>query len=133
VLNDNIRMTVFQPPLHNRGKRQCMEAIYADGRVQTINCVNWNFGWHIAYSYTDDVQPLFPKGTILHTTTWHDNSAANKWNPDPRNWAGFGQRSSDDMAFTHVSWYVLNDEEYKEAVSERNNQARGVQTSGGSR
>lgn len=133
TLNDNIRLTVFQPHLHNRGKRQCMEAIYADGRVETINCVDWNFGWHIAYSYTEDVQPLFPKGTILHVTTWHDNSAANKWNPDPRNWAGFGQRSSDEMAFAHVSWYVLNDEEYKQAVTERNNHARGVQTSGGSR
>jgi hypothetical protein len=130
-LKDNIRMTVFQPHLHNRGKRQCMEAIFSDGRVETINCVNWNFGWHIAYNYTEGVQPLLPKGTVLHVTTWHDNSAANKWNPDPRNWAGFGQRSSDDMAFAHVSWYVLNDEEFKEAVDERNHKSGGFKTSGG--
>ena len=68
VLKDNIRMTVFQPHLHNRGKRQCMEAIYPDGRVETLNCVNWNFGWHIAYNYNEDVQPLLPKGARSFTS-----------------------------------------------------------------
>ena len=131
ILKDNIRMTVFQPHLHNRGKRQCMEVIYPDNHVETLNCVNWNFGWHIAYNYNADVQPLIPKGSVLHVTTWHDNSAANKWNPDPRNWAGFGQRSSDDMAFAHVSWYVLNDDEYKQAVEERNQKLRAGRSTGG--
>ena len=27
----------------------------------------------------------------------HDNTAANKKNPDPNVWAGFGERSVDDM------------------------------------
>ena len=109
-----------------------MEAIFSDGRVEAINCVNWNFGWHIAYNYTEDVQPLLPKCTVLHVTTWHDNSAANKWNPDPRNWAGFGQRSSDDMAFAHVSWYPLSDEDFKQAVAERNrSRSQGHRTTGG--
>ena len=128
TLPENTRLVVFQPHLHNRGKRQCLEAIYPDtgtgpqlaDRVETINCVNWNFGWHIAYNYEDDVQPLLPKGTTLHVITWHDNSRANKWNPDPRNWVGFGQRSSDDMAFAHLSWYTLSDEDFKQAVAERN-------------
>ena len=69
------------------------------GRIETVNCVDWNFGWHITYNYATDVQPLLPKGTVMHITTWHDNTAANKWNPDPTNWVGYGQRSSDDMAF----------------------------------
>lgn len=119
VLTENVRLTVFQPHLHNRGKRQCLEVLYTDNRVETINCVNWNFGWHIAYNYPEDVQPLLPKGTVLHVITWHDNSKANKWNPDPRNWAGFGQRSSDDMAFAHISWYALSDEDFQKDVKER--------------
>jgi hypothetical protein len=134
TLPDNIRLSVFQPHLHNRGKRQCLEAIYPDtgagpqlaDRVETINCVNWNFGWHIAYNYEDDVQPLLPKGTILHVVSWHDNSNANKWNPDPRNWVGFGQRSSDDMSFAHLSWYTLSDDEYKQAVAERNRKMKAT-------
>ena len=43
--------------------------------------------------------PLFPAGTVLHTTLWHDNSTANRANPDPRNWRGYGQRTMDEMAF----------------------------------
>ena len=115
----NVRLTGFQPHLHNRGKRQCIEAIYPDGEVETLSCADWDFGWHIVYNYADDVQPLLPKDTILHTITWHDNSRANRWNPDPRNWAGFGQRSSDDMSFTWTSWFELSDEEFEAAVAER--------------
>ena len=119
TFNENVRLTGFQPHLHNRGKRQCIEAIYPAGDVDTLSCANWDFGWHIVYNYQEDVQPLLPKGTILHTITWHDNSRANRWNPDPRNWAGYGQRSSDDMSFTWTSWYELGDEEFEAALDER--------------
>jgi hypothetical protein len=118
-MEKNVRVTTVQPHLHNRGKRQCLEAIYADGRVQPLICINWDFGWHIAYNYADDAQPLLPKGTMVHVISWHDNSAGNKWNPDPRNWIGWGDRSSDDMAFTHFSYYELSDEEFAEAVKAR--------------
>ena len=117
--DENVRLTGFQPHLHNRGKRQCIEAIYPDGGFETLSCANWDFGWHIVYNYEDNVQPLLPKGTVLHSITWHDNSRANRWNPDPRNWAGFGSRSSDDMSFSWTSWYELDDEEFAAAVEAR--------------
>ena len=118
-LQNNVRLSVFQPHLHNLGKRQCMEAIYQDGRVQTLSCADWDFGWHIAYNYADHAQPLLPKGTVLHTISWHDNSEANRWAADPRNWVGWGNRSTDDMAFAHISWYELTDEEYQTQLEER--------------
>lgn len=118
-LQNNVRLSVFQPHLHNLGKRQCMEAIYQDGRVQTLSCADWDFGWHIAYNYADHAQPLLPKGTVLHTISWHDNSEANRWAADPRNWVGWGNRSTDDMAFAHISWYELTDEEYQAQLQER--------------
>lgn len=118
-LQENVRLTVFQPHLHNLGKRQCLEAIYTDGRVQTLSCADWDFGWHIAYNYADEVQPLLPKGTVLHTISWHDNSQGNRWAADPRNWVGWGNRSTDEMAFAHISWHVLSDEEYEEQVKAR--------------
>lgn len=119
ILEDNVRLTVFQPHLHNLGKRQCLEAIFKDGRVQTLNCVNWDFGWHVAYNYADAVQPLLPKGTVLHVISHHDNSKANKWAADPRNWVGWGNRSTDDMSFAHISWFALTDEEYQQQLKER--------------
>ena len=120
-LADAARVTAFQAHLHNRGKAQCMEAIYPDMVVQTLSCIkNYQFGWHIVYVYEDDVAPLVPAGTILKITSWHDNSSKNRFNPDPKNWVGYGHRSSDDMSFSWVSWYDLTEQEYEEQLQERN-------------
>jgi len=119
VLQDNVRIAIFQPHLHNLGARQCLEVIYPDGSVSTLNCANWDFGWHIAYTYQNEVQPLIPKGSVIHLTSWHNNSESNPWAHDPDNWVGWGNRSTDEMAFAHISYYVLSDEEYAEAVRER--------------
>ena len=116
----NARITAFQPHMHNRGKAMCMEAIYPDGKVEMLNCVNdYKFGWHINYNYEDDVQPLLPAGTILHVIGWHNNTASNRYNPDPKNWVGFGQRSIDDMSFAWVNYVWLTDDDFKKQVEER--------------
>jgi hypothetical protein len=113
-LDKPTRLTSYMPHMHNRGKAQCIEAIYPNMAVQTINCVShYNFGWQIVYNYADDVAPLLPAGTIIHQTTWHDNSTKNPWNPDPRNWVGFGNRTSDDMSRLWLNFYTLSDEEFK--------------------
>jgi hypothetical protein len=122
------RLTSFQPHLHSRGKAQCLEAIFPArsdnrkpmARTETISCVNrYKFAWHIVYHYAEDAQPILPAGTILHVISWHDNSTANKFNPDPTNWVGFGQRTIDDMSFSWMSFYYLTDEEYSRAIAER--------------
>jgi len=133
------RILSFQPHMHVRGKGLCLEAIYPRGsfsvdKVETLSCVNkYRFGWHIVYMYKDDVQPLLPAGTVLHVISWHDNTAANKANPDPDNWVGFGQRSTDDMGFAWVSYYQLSDDEFKQMVLERREQqkAKAVSAGGG--
>jgi len=123
-------LSAFQPHMHNRGKAMCMEAIYPDiradsarpgpARTETINCVsNYQFGWHITYPYTDDVAPILPAGTIIHVTSWHDNTAANKYNPNPRNWVGYGQRTIDEMSFAWVSLFYIDDAEYEQRMNER--------------
>jgi len=119
-LTKNARITSFQPHLHNRGKAQCMEAIYPDGHQEMMSCVNdYKFGWHIVYNYSEDVQPLLPANTILHVISWHNNTASNRYNPDPRNWAGFGQRSIDDMSFAWVNYIWLTDQDFKQQVEQR--------------
>jgi hypothetical protein len=129
----------FQPHMHNRGRAQCMEAIYPDvradsarpgpARVETISCVsNYQFGWHITYPYADDVAPLLPAGTIIHITSWHDNSSANKYNPNPRNWVGYGQRSIDEMSFAWVTLTYLEEDDFQQRVAERRkNQTTNLQ------
>jgi hypothetical protein len=120
----------FQPHMHNRGKAMCMEAIYPDvradsarpgpARTETLSCVsNYQFGWHITYPYKDEVAPLLPAGTIIHITAWHDNSANNKYNPNPRNWVGYGQRSIDEMSFAWVTLTYLDENDYQQRQQAR--------------
>jgi hypothetical protein len=123
-------ISAFQPHMHNRGKAQCMEAIYPDiradsarpgpARTETLSCVsNYQFGWHITYPYAEEVQPILPAGTIIHITAWHDNTAANKYNPNPRNWVGYGQRTIDEMSFAWVSLFYIDEEDYQQRIEAR--------------
>jgi hypothetical protein len=109
----------FQPHMHLRGKSMCVEAILPTMRVQPISCAKWNFGWSLVYTYADDVAPLLPAGTILHVIGWHDNSPANRANPDPRNWAGYGGRTLDEMSFAWMNYYYLSDEDYQQELERR--------------
>jgi hypothetical protein len=119
-----VKLTAFQPHMHNRGKRECLEAMYPDGRSEMLNCAAFNFGWALVYNYADDVAPLLPAGTILHVINWHDNSAGHPGNPDPRAWVGWGNRTSDEMSFSWVSWYEMTNEEFKQEVAARRAQSK---------
>ena len=123
-------ISAFQPHFHQRGKAQCMEAIYPDVRpdsarpgpakTETLSCVSdYQFGWSITYPYAEDVAPLLPAGTVIHVTTWHDNTDRNKFNPNPKNWVGSGQRTIDEMSFAWVSLYYLDEADFQQRVKAR--------------
>ena len=119
VLPEPTQVTGFQPHMHIRGKRMCVEAIHPDGLIETLSCTGHNFGWHIVYNYADEEAPLLPAGTILHVMGWHDNTATNRYNPDPKNWVGFGNRSIDDMSFAWMSFFHMPEEAYEKRLQER--------------
>ena len=121
TLTKPARLLSFQPHMHNRGKASCMEAIYPGGhKVEMLSCVShYQFAWHIVYLYDEADQPLLPAGTVLHLTSWYDNSVGNKFNPDADNTITYGQRTIDEMGGAWVSYYNLTDEEYKQQVEAR--------------
>jgi hypothetical protein len=115
VLKQAARLENFQPHMHLRGKAMSIEAILPDGTTQMISYVDhFNFNWMNNYIYTDDAAPVFPKGTIIHVTAWHDNTAANPANPDPNQWVGWGDRTVDEMAHAWVNVTYISDEDYKQ-------------------
>jgi len=114
------RIENFQPHMHLRGKAMALEAILPNGQRQMISFVNnFQFNWMNSYEYTDDAAPIFPKGTIISVTAWHDNTVGNKNNPDPTQWVGGGDRSVDEMAHAWVNVTYLSDEDYKAEVARR--------------
>ena len=127
-------MSAFQPHFHTLGKAQCIEAIYPDvradstrpgpARTETISCVsNYQFGWSITYPYAEAAAPLLPTGTIIHVTTWHDNTDNNPHDVNPKNWVGSGQRTIDEMSFAWISLYYLDEDDYQQRARARKLQA----------
>jgi hypothetical protein len=114
------RVENFQPHMHLRGKAMSMEAILPTGQTQMLSMVSeYSFNWHTNYVYADDHAPLLPKGTILRITSWHDNTANNKDNPDPNQWVGWGDRTVDEMAHAWVNITYMDDEDFKAEVEKR--------------
>jgi hypothetical protein len=119
----------IQPHMHVRGKAMMLEAILPDGTSQVVSYVSrFNFNWMTNYIYADDAAPWFPKGTVIHVVSWHDNTAANKNNPDPDQWVGYGDRTVDEMAHAWVNVTYVSEEDYKEwaATHRPNRQTAGL-------
>jgi hypothetical protein len=119
------KIIAWQPHMHIRGKYQCLELIYPGNpsnvmRRETINCANWDYNWHSVYNYQDHAAPLVPAGTVIHIVSWHDNTAGNRHNPDPKNWVGYGDRTIDEMGFSWIGWIDLTEEEYQKELADRN-------------
>ena len=120
VLKENTLITNFQPHFHLRGKAMKVEAILPDGSREIISYVgNFNFNWMTNYIYADDAAPVFPKGTVIQVSAWYDNTKANKDNPDPDQWVGYGDRTVDEMAHAWMNVVYLDDAEYKALLEER--------------
>jgi len=118
------KIIAWQPHMHIRGKYQCLELIYPGNpsnvmKRETINCANWDYNWHSVYNYQDQAAPLVPAGTVIHIISWHDNSSANRNNPDPQNWVGYGDRTIDEMGFSWIGWIDLTPEEYEKELADR--------------
>lgn len=114
------RVENFQPHMHLRGKAQMLEAILPNGQQMVLGHVNrFEFNWMNNYVFADDYAPLLPKGTILKVTSWHDNTAANKNNPDPNQWVGWGDRTVDEMAHLWINITYMGDEDFNKEVEAR--------------
>jgi hypothetical protein len=125
VLAGPARLISYQPHMHYRGKRMVLEAILPTGQVQTLTDVNrFTWIWQITYAYKH--QPAFPKGTVLHSIAYHDNSAANKENPDPTAFVGWGDRTIDEMNIGWLDFYYISDQEYAEIQKQQGQRQTGA-------
>ena len=119
-LQRGARIESYQPHMHLRGKAMSMEAILPNGRRRLLSHVgDFNFNWHNSYVYADDSAPLLPKGTLIKVTAWHDNTAANRANPDPDVWVGYGDRTVDEMAHAWVNVTYFDEDDYAAEVAQR--------------
>jgi hypothetical protein len=105
---DDIHIINFMPHLHLRGKAVEYKAFYPDGRAEVLlNVPRYDFSWQTVYYFKRP--KAIPKGTRIMVTGYFDNSAKNKFNPDPSKWVRYGEPTYDEMM---IGWmdYVADSE-----------------------
>ncbi len=91
------------PHMHLRGKDFKYEAVYPDGKTETILSVpKYDFNWQLTYRTEKPLK--LPKGTRIHCTAHFDNSAANKANPDPTKEVTWGDQTFEEMMIGFVDF-----------------------------
>ena len=56
---------------------------------------------------------------MIAITAWHDNSEANRNNPDARQWGGSGSRTVDEMTHAWVDVTYIEEAEYEAELERR--------------
>ncbi|MBS1826033.1 MAG: cytochrome c [Acidobacteria bacterium] len=96
TLAEPVTMLSVTPHMHLRGKAFEYRAIYPTGESEVLLRVpKYDFNWQISYEFE---KPLnLPKGTRIECTAHYDNSANNRFNPDPSKEVKWGDQSWEEM------------------------------------
>jgi hypothetical protein len=98
------QLVYLQPHLHLRGKDYEVRLISPSGQSRTIFRGVWDFNWQLGYELKEPI-PI-PKGTRIVGIAHYDNSAANRWNPDPAKLVFWGQQNWDEMQNCFMGFLV---------------------------
>jgi len=86
----------MMPHMHLRGKDMTYQVVYPDGDFEIeLKVPNYNFNWQLGYQVAQLVK--LPKGTRLVATAHYDNSANNKFNPNPNQTVYYGDMTWEEM------------------------------------
>ncbi len=101
VVNEPAKLVWVQPHMHYRARDYVLTVVYPSGEEKTVLRVpNYRFDWQVGYELAEPLD--LPKGTKFKTVAHYDNSAANKFNPDPTVAVRYGAQSWDEMHVTFV-------------------------------
>jgi len=93
--NVDMKLVYVQPHMHLRGKDYEFRVVYPSGQTETIFKAKWDFNWQMGYDLAEP--KLLPKGTRIIGVAHYDNSANNKYNPDPNKLVVWGDQNWDEM------------------------------------
>jgi hypothetical protein len=103
--------------MHLRGKDMTFRLIYPNGREETVLSAKFNFQWQLGYEVEEPIK--VPKGTKMIVTAHHDNSANNRYNPNPSKEVSWGELTSEEMMLPWFGVVVNRDVDPEMIVSYR--------------
>lgn len=95
VFQQDAELVWFLPHMHLRGKDMMYRLIYPGGKSEIVLNVKYDFGWQFGYELEKPI-PV-PKGTRLQVTAHFDNSANNRFNPNPNRDVFWGDQTWEEM------------------------------------
>jgi len=95
VAVEDSKLVYIQPHMHVRGKDYEVRVVYPTGEAQTVFRGKFDFNWQLGYDLEKPV--LLPKGTRVQGIAHYDNSANNKFNPDPAKEVVWGLQNWEEM------------------------------------
>ena len=92
----------FMPHMHVRGKDFNYTIVYPDGRSEVVLSVpKYDFNWQLAYEM---VKPIhLTEGTRIDCVAHYDNTANNKYNPNPNQDVKWGDQTWEEMM---IGWFT---------------------------
>ena len=96
TLAQDAKLVYAQPHMHLRGKDFELRLIFPTGETQTVLKAKWDFEWQMGYEMAKPID--MPKGTRMVGISHFDNSANNKFNPDPTKEIVWGPQNWDEMS-----------------------------------
>ncbi|HEY7543563.1 MAG TPA: thiol-disulfide isomerase [Blastocatellia bacterium] len=101
----------LHPHMHMRGKDFSYRLVYPDGTSKLLLSVpRWDFNWQMTYVFKEPVAA--PKGSRLECVAHFDNSAKNKFNPDPTKLVEWGPQTWDEMMIGYLD-YTLDKQDLR--------------------
>jgi hypothetical protein len=85
----------FFPHMHLRGKRFEYDIVRADGTIEPLLKVKYDFHWQLSYRLATPL-PL-KAGTVIQAVGTYDNSENNMHNPDPKKSVTWGGQTYEEM------------------------------------
>lgn len=106
----------LHPHMHFRGKDFDYRLVYPDGTTKVLLVVpRWDFGWQMTYFLKEPIAA--PKGSRLECVAHFDNSAKNKFNPDPTKLVSWGPQTWDEMMIGYLD-YTVDKQDLRSKVPE---------------
>jgi hypothetical protein len=103
TLQADTKLIGLMPHMHLRGKDFEYRVVYPTGEKETLLRVpRYDFNWQLFYNLAEP--KVFPKGTKIECTAHFDNSANNKYNPDPSKEVRWGDQSWEEMM---IGWFDI--------------------------
>ncbi len=114
---EDVHIHMFMPHMHVRGKDFQYRLVYPDGTSKILlNVPKYDFNWQLTYFVKEPIAA--PKGSRIECVAHHDNSAGNKFNPDPGVTVRWGDQTWEEMMIGWID-YTLDGQNLRTQTASR--------------